>query len=86
MLSAFSVCMVKTITIADDVYEELIKMKGNKSFSELLRELIRERKGNAEVLIKIFGSLSREEVDELEKRIKEIEKLFEKWGRFLIHV
>jgi len=35
--------MVKTIMIADDVYEELVKMKGNKSFSELLREDVKER-------------------------------------------
>ena len=43
----------KTITIADDVYYELVKMKANKSFSELLRELIgKKKKGNLNVLIK----------------------------------
>lgn len=34
----------KTITIADDVYYELVKMKGKKSFSELLRELIGKKR------------------------------------------
>ncbi len=36
--------IVKTITISDDVYNELVRIKGKKSFSELFRELLRERK------------------------------------------
>jgi len=36
--------MSKTITIADDVYYELVKMKGKRSFSEVLRELIGKKK------------------------------------------
>ncbi len=40
----------KTITIADDVYHELVRMRGNKSFSKLLRELIgKKKKGNFDV-------------------------------------
>jgi len=35
--------MVKTITISDDVYKELLRIKGDKSFSELFRELLREK-------------------------------------------
>lgn len=35
--------MVKTITISDDVYNELVRIKGKKSFSELFRELLREK-------------------------------------------
>ncbi len=73
--------MVKTITIADDVYEELVRMKGNKSFSELLRELIKKRKGNLEAL---FGIANSVDVKKLEKTIKEIEEAFEKWGESLI--
>ena len=38
--------MVKTITISDDVYNELVRIKGKRSFSELFRELLRERKGS----------------------------------------
>lgn len=36
--------MVKTITVADVVYEELVKMKGSKSFSEVIRELLKKEK------------------------------------------
>jgi predicted CopG family antitoxin len=33
-----------TISIDDDVYKELLKLKGNKSISEFIRELLEERK------------------------------------------
>ncbi|WP_456365356.1 antitoxin VapB family protein [Thermococcus sp.] len=36
--------MVKTITISDDVYNELLRIKGDKSFSELFRELLRKKR------------------------------------------
>ena len=61
--------MVKTITIADDVYEELVKMKGNKSFSELLRELIRERKGNLDVILKLSRVVDADKLEEVSKKI-----------------
>jgi len=75
--------MVKTITISDDVYNELLRIKGNKSFSEVLRELLKERKGNKEVLKRIFGILSEEEYQEVKKRLKELEGEFEKWEQSL---
>jgi len=43
--------MVKTITIRDDVYEKLVALKGDESFSELIERLI-EGKG-IEILKKI---------------------------------
>ena len=79
-LSVFNAFMVKTITIADDVYEELVKMKGNKSFSELLRELIREKRGNLDVIIKLAKVI---DVDKLERVSREIEEEFEKWKESL---
>ena len=75
--------MVKTITISDDVYNELVRIKGKKSFSELFRELLRERKGNADTLRHIRGILSEEEYRETKRRLREIEEEFEKWGRSL---
>lgn len=72
--------MVRTIAIADDVYEELVKMKGNKSFSELLRELIGERKGNLDVILKLVRVV---DADKLEKVSEKIEEDFEKWKEFL---
>lgn len=75
--------MVKTITVSDDVYNELLRIKGKKSFSELLRELLREKKGNSEALKRICGILNEEEYRETKKRLKELEGEFEKWEQFL---
>jgi predicted CopG family antitoxin len=71
--------MVKTITIADDVYTELLRIKGNKSFSEVLRELLKTRKGNSDTLLKMFGVLSEDEYDEAKKKIEAIKGEFDKW-------
>ncbi|WP_258083446.1 antitoxin VapB family protein [Thermococcus thermotolerans] len=75
--------MVKTITISDDVYNELVRIKGKKSFSELFRELLRERKGNVDALRHLYGILSEEEYRETKRRLREIEEEFEKWGQSL---
>ncbi|MFH1401337.1 MAG: antitoxin VapB family protein [Nanoarchaeota archaeon] len=49
--------MSKTMMISNDVYAELRKMKGEKSFSEVIRTLIRERnKPNGAELSKYAGS------------------------------
>jgi len=79
-LNALNVFMVKTITIADDVYEELVRMKGDRSFSELLRELIRERRGNLDVVLKLAKAV---DVDKLERVSKDIEREFERWRESL---
>ena len=65
--------MTKTISLADDVYEELLKIKGNRSFSEVIRDLIR-KKGNYDVLLIAFGTRGEEEVEELEKETGEVEE------------
>lgn len=76
--------MVKTITISDDVYNELVRIKGKKSFSELFRELLREKKGNADALRHIAGILNEDEYEEAKKRIKELEEAFDEWEQSLI--
>ena len=70
--------MTKVITISDDVYEKLSKLKGNKSFSQVINELIEyynnTRKGRVEALDMIFGIISEEEAKELEKEVEEFRK------------
>ncbi len=64
--------MVRVISISDDVYEKLVGIKGDKSFSEVLRELLREHEkkcGSKHPLDEIFGVLSPQEADELELEI-----------------
>lgn len=71
--------MVKVISIQDDVYEELSKRKDNKSFSQVIRELVAESKKETTFgdLIGYLGTLSpreasimKRETDEGRKRAK----------------
>ena len=72
-----------TISIDDDVYRELLKLKGNKSVSEFIRELLEERKRkNLDVFMIAFGSRSEEVMKKLKKELKEVEK----WMQSLIQV
>ena len=66
---------MKTITISDDVYEKLVRIKGSKSFSAVIDELIRKNvEKRIEMLIKSAEKTGYE--DELGKISKEIRKSF----------
>jgi len=66
---------MKTIMIRDDVYRKLNEIKGNKSFSDIIEELIGESLSlRKKKLEKYFGILSEEEAKELEREIKEMRK------------
>ncbi len=69
-------CMPRTITISDDVYEELKRLKGSSSFSDVIRSPL--RKSNVEILMIAFGTRSYVEADELKKEVKGVGK----WMRF----
>jgi len=67
---------MKTIMISEGVYRKLNEIKGNKSFSDIIEELIEELLSlRRKKLEKYFGILSEEEAEELEKEIKEIRKM-----------
>ncbi len=57
--------MVKVITIMDDVYSDLYKMKKAKgmSFSELFRFLLKERKDTGGGIIRLAGSVKDDDID-----------------------
>jgi len=57
--------MVRVITIMDDVYVDLNRLKKSKdmSFSEILRFLLKERRDEGRNLIKLAGSISDLDVD-----------------------
>jgi len=66
---------MKTILIRDDVYKKLNEIKGNKSFSDIIEELIKESLSlRKKKLKKYFGILSKQEAKELEGEIKEMRK------------
>jgi len=61
--------MVKTITIRNDVYEKLVALKGDESFSELIERLIEGR--GVEILRKIRNKVNMTQ-EEKEIMLKEI--------------
>ncbi|ADX81784.1 VapB-type antitoxin [Sulfolobus islandicus HVE10/4] len=66
---------MKTIMIRDEVYRKLVEIKGDKSFSDVIEELIEESLSlRRKKLEKYFGILSEEEAEELEREIKEMRK------------
>ena len=66
---------MKTITRSDDVYEKLVRIKGKKSFSAIIDELIKRNvEKRIDMLIKSAEKTGYE--DELERISKEIRKSF----------
>ncbi len=63
--------MVKTISIKESVYKKLVELKGNKSFSEIIEELIRRN-----VNIKKFKGILKDSkvLDEISKEIEKERK------------
>jgi len=69
--------MVKTITITDEAYEALKRMKSrNESFSSLILRLIRSKKGK---LSSLAGKWSKISDNELEKVLRELHEAWSKW-------
>ena len=66
--------MVKVITIMDDVYADLYRLKRSKnmSFSEVLRFLLNERRDQGRSILTLAGSIS--EVDLDKKSMERIRK------------
>lgn len=64
--------MARQISVSNEVYEELSKLKGRKSFSELIKEVMGIKKSN-EKFMKFAGILKkdRKKLDELRKLIAE---------------
>jgi len=57
--------MVKVITIMDDVYAELYRLKTSKnmSFSEVMRFLLKQQRDEGRNLINLAGSITEFDVD-----------------------
>ena len=68
---------MKTLMITDEVYRKLAAVKGERSFSELLDEILAavKKERNAR-LTKFFGILSNKEADEMRKNVAEFRRNF----------
>lgn len=65
--------MTKVISLSDEAYEELSKLKANRSFSKVVVELAREKK--KDILLELAGSWSKEDAEKIKKRIYEERKM-----------
>jgi predicted CopG family antitoxin len=61
--------MARQISVSNEVYEELSKLKGKESFSELIKKVIGIKKNN-EKLMKFAGILKKDS-----KKLKQLQKL-----------
>ena len=67
---------MKTIKVRDDVYRKLVEIKGDRSFSDVIEELIEESVSlRKKKLERYFGILSEEEAKEILKAIEESRRL-----------
>jgi predicted CopG family antitoxin len=70
--------MERTITISDEVYNELLKVMGNKSLSEVLGKLVK-KEGNLGILQIGFGSRDKKETEMLKRELREVEEGLQRW-------
>jgi len=69
--------MVKVISISNGVYDELAKVKGEKSFSQVILELLKKQgASNKESVLAIAGEKNL--IDE--KKIKTLERDWRRWS------
>lgn len=73
--------MVRVITIRDDVYAELYRLKKSKgmSFSQIIEYLINEKQEKTKDVLSFAGSISREDVDS--RGLEGIKREEESWRR-----
>jgi predicted CopG family antitoxin len=66
---------MKTIMISDETYRKLSSIKGEKSFTELLSELVdRLKQTNIKNIMDFAGIINDEEAEALQKTVNKIRK------------
>lgn len=81
LIQTKGVFVVKVITIMDDVYADLYRLKKSKgmSFSEIFRYLLKERAREGRNIISLAGSVSEDDFDR--RTAEKIRKEKYGWGR-----
>tara|TARA_Y100000034_G_scaffold68539_1_gene82708 strand:+ start:7027 stop:7242 length:216 start_codon:yes stop_codon:yes gene_type:complete len=65
--------MTKVISISDEAYEILRRLKANKSFSEIIIDITKEK--GKDNLMKFAGAISNKEGEKIKKEIYEDRKM-----------
>lgn len=71
--------MAKTIMIANSIYEELKEVKKDRSFSEIIKDLIEKSKPKTGAGLRDCAGLLPKEDKEYEEIMKELKPMYEKW-------
>ncbi len=78
--------MARTIMVSNDIYEELKKRKGSKSFSETIRVSLypnpKKARTLGELIDKCAGTLPSDD-KEYDEVLKESRKMWDKWKKKL---
>tara|TARA_Y100000310_G_scaffold172609_2_gene172732 strand:- start:4826 stop:5053 length:228 start_codon:yes stop_codon:yes gene_type:complete len=72
--------MAKNIMIANDLYDELKEIKGERSFTETIKDFMNGKSKTMADLKDIMGLLPKDDV-EYEKILRENKKYWRKWSR-----
>ena len=74
--------MVKVITIMDDVYAELYRLKRSKnmSFSEILRHIMKENEKESRNIISFAGSIGDLDIDH--KSLDTVKRGITEWRKY----
>jgi len=70
ILTCMHVFMTKVISISDEAYERLVRIKRNLSFSKIIIEITKDNSVNN--IMSFAGLLSNEEADKIKNEIKRI--------------
>lgn len=75
--------MVKVITIMDDVYAELYRLKRSKnmSFTEIIRHLIQEKEKESKNIISLAGSINEGDIDR--RAMEGIRRGMQEWRKYV---
>lgn len=71
--------MAKTLMISNEVYDSLKEVKGSRSFSEVIMDLMLNKKNNAETLAKYYGAIKGD--IEYTKIKKDTDKKWKEWTK-----
>jgi predicted CopG family antitoxin len=63
--------MARLITVSDEIYDNLSRIKGKRSFSEIIRALLTKKSGD---VMRFAGTLKGTDVSEWKKEVSEDRK------------
>lgn len=74
--------MAKTLMISNDLYKELSKIKGERSFTEVIKDLMASKEHKGKDIYECFGLMKGTEFDkEFKNTAKDIKRGWKNWSK-----